>query len=335
MEKNTLDITWGTIVKIFFALSVVYFLYQIGDILVLFLFALIISIMLSPAIDLMRRLRINRSVAVIFIYIVVFGSLSFLLYLGVPGFAKEIRDFSILVPEYFEKMTPFMQKLGVEALESVDNLLDYLKESSDAIAANVFNALVVVFGGIFSTLFVITMSIFLSLEGNIVEKAIGKLTSLDNRTQALSIWKKCRSQVSRWFLVRVVASVFVGLLSYLVFYLFDVNYALLFAVIAGFFNFIPYIGPIVSAGLFFVVISLDSLEKAIFTLIAFVIIQTIESSILSPLLSRRFMGVSPVLVLMAIVIGGSLWGALGAFLAIPILGILFEFFKEYVEKKNE
>lgn len=334
MERSLLDISWGTVVKVILAVVSVYFLYQISDILVLFIFALIISIMLNPAVDLLRRLRIPRGVAVIFIYFGFFGLLSFFIYLGIPGFVKEIREFSLLLPQYFERMSPFMQQLGVEAFESVDVFFETLRESSEAIAQNVFNVLVIIFGGMFSALFVITMSVFLSLEGSIVEKGIGKFTSVNNRENALTIWKKCRKQVSNWFLGRVLAGIFVGLLSFLVFYLFDVNYALLFALIAGLFNFIPYLGPVVSGGLFFVIIALDSVEKAVFVLIAFAIIQTIESSVLTPLLSRRFMGVSPALVLIAIVIGGSLWGALGAFLAIPILGILFEFSKEYLEQKE-
>ncbi len=335
MEKSVLDITWGTIFKFLLAVVGVYFLYQIADILVLFLFALIISIMLNPAVSLVRRLRIPRSVAVIAIYFGFFGILSFAIYLGVPGLADEVSEFYYSVPEYFERISPVMQKLGVEALESADSFLELLRDSSDAIAAGVFNALIVIFGGLFSAIFVITMAIFLSLEGNVVEKTIGKLAPAEKRTQALSLWKRARNQVSNWFLGRVLAGLFVGVLSYIVFYLFDVNYALLFALIAGLFNFIPYIGPVVSGGIFFVIISLTSLEKAVFVLIAFGIIQTIESSVITPLLSRRFMGVSPVLVLIAIVIGGALWGALGAFLAIPILGILFEFFKEYLDRSKD
>lgn len=334
MQKNVLDISWGAILKVFLALVVVYFLYQITDILVLFLFALVISMLFNPSVEFLRKVRIPRPVAVLFIYLSFFGILSLLVYLGVPGFAREIREFSTLVPEYLEKMSPLMQSIGMQAFESVDSIMELLKESSDKIAASMINALVAIFGGAFTTMFVITMAIFLSLEGNPVEKAIGVFASSDRRERALSIWRRCRVQVSSWFLVRILACLFVGISSYLVFYLFGVNYALLFSVIAGFFNLIPFIGPLVSGILFFIIISLDSVTKAAFVVLAFMIIQTIESSVLSPVLSRRFMGVSPVLVLIAIVIGGSLWGILGAFLAIPLLGILFEFFKEYMQKKN-
>ncbi len=335
MDKNILDISWSTIFKVFVALVIFYILFQITDIVVMFVFALVISMLFNPAIDYLSRFHIPRVVSVISIYLGVFGLISFLIYLGVPSFTKEIRDFSALIPDYIDKMGPFMQSIGVQAFESTEVLMNAIKDSSEAIANNVFNALIVIFGGLSTTLFVLTMAIFISLEGNGVEKAIAIFSKPDGKERALSIWRKCRNQVSSWFLVRILCGLFIGIGSYIIFSLFNVNYAILFAVIAGVFNFVPFIGPFISAILFFVIISLDSVTKALFVVAAFSVIQIIESSILTPMLSRKFMGVSPVLVLLAIVIGGSLWGVLGAFLAIPLLGIIFEFFKEYMINKHK
>ena len=50
---------------------------------------------------------------------------------------------------------------------------------------------------------------------------------------------------------------------------------------------------------------------------------------------KKFAGIPPVLVLLSLVIGGTLWGVLGALLAIPLFGILFEFFKEFLQKKRD
>lgn len=135
-------------------------------------------------------------------------------------------------------------------------------------------------------------------------------------------------------MVRILACLFVGVSSFLVFYLFEINYAIIFAIVGGLLNFIPFAGPAIAGLLFFVITALDSITQAFFVLIAYMIIQAIEGSVITPSLSKKIMGVSPVLVLIALVVGGSLWGALGAFLAIPLLGIVFEFFKMFLEKKN-
>ena len=335
MEKNTLDISWGTILKISLAAIGFFFLYQISDILILFIFALIISILASPGVRFFKKLGVPKSLAVGAVYILALGVISFFLYLAIPAFSTEVRQFTRLMPEYFEAVSPFLEDVGVEAFESVEGFLDSLHESSEMIAANALNALIAFFGGLFTTIFLVTMAIFLSLEENPIEKVIGVVFSEKDKNQALVVWRKAKRQVTSWFFTRILACIFVGITSYIAFYLFNVEYALLFAVMAGLFNFIPYVGPVVAGGLFFVVILLDSAWKAVFALVAFGIIQTIESSVLTPILSKKYMGLSPVLVLIALIVGGTLWGFLGALLSIPLLGIVFEFFKEFLERRQK
>ncbi len=334
-KKPTLDISWGSILKISLAVISFYIFYQIVEILILFVFALIISILFSPGVDFLKKIGIPRAVAVLSVYSLIFGFLSFVVYLAVPAFSTEVREFSRLVPEYFDKVAPVLEGLGVQAFETVEGFLDSLYESSEMIAASVFNVLAVIFGGVFTTIFVLTMAIFLSLEGDGIEKGIRLIFPDKEKNQALVVWKKAKKQVTNWFFVRILACLFVGVSSYIAFALFNVEYAFLFSLIAGLLNFIPYVGPAVAGGIFLLVILLDSAWKALFAVIAFAIIQLIESSALSPVLSKRYMGVSPVLVLIAITTGGILWGFLGAFLAIPLLGIIFEFFKEFIERRKK
>ncbi|MEA3505932.1 MAG: AI-2E family transporter, partial [Elusimicrobiota bacterium] len=75
--------------------------------------------------------------------------------------------------------------------------------------------------------------------------------------------------------------------------------------------------------------------KALFILIAFVIIQLIEGNVLTPVLTKKFVGLPPVLVLIALMVGGKLWGILGAILAIPLLGLLYEFLRDFLKKRKE
>ena len=100
-------------------------------------------------------------------------------------------------------------------------------------------------------------------------------------------------------------------------------------------DFIPVLGPIFAAVIAFVFIALDSWLKAIFVSIAFVLIQQIEGNILSPILTRKFVGLPPVLVLVSLAIGAKLLGILGAILAIPLAGIIFEFLKDFLKRKKE
>ncbi len=333
-NKQTLDISWGAIIKIFVAVIVVYLLYQVAEVLIWVVFAFVISILFNPIVDFLRKLHIPRLIGVIAVYFSFFGIVSLLAYIVTPGLYAEIKNFSLLLPEYIERVSPFLRYIGIEGFATLDEIVESLQASSDEVTKGVFNALVIIFGGVSSAFFIITMAIFLSLEGNSVEKAIDLLTPDKKKNQALFVWKKCRNQVGSWFLIRIIAGFFVAITSFVIFYLFGVKYALLFAVVGGIFNFVPFAGPAIAALLFFVVTSLESLTQALFVLVAFMIIQMIEGSIITPALSKKIMGISPALVLVSIVIGGSLWGILGAFLAIPLMGIVFEFTKTFLEKKK-
>ena len=68
---------------------------------------------------------------------------------------------------------------------------------------------------------------------------------------------------------------------------------------------------------------------------AFILIQQIENNILTPILAKRFVDIPPVLVLLSLVIGGELLGVLGAILAVPLGGILFELIRDFLKKRRE
>ncbi len=334
-NERILDISWPTIFRLSVAIVCFFLLFLVRDILMSLIFALIISILFNPAIDFLSRRRIPRPLAVVFIYLGVFGLISLAIYAIVPLFVSEIGQFVDLLPQYIERMSPTLQSLGIEAFNDVNSLAEAFGQNLQSAVKNIFSALSVIFGSIFSTFFVVMVAAFLSAEENIVEKTIALFTPKRHEAYAANLWKRCQAKVSGWFLSRVLASLFVGVLSYIAFLLFNVKYAFSLGLLAGLLNFVPIIGSLFVAVLIFLIVSLDSLLRAVFVLVVFGLIQQIESSVLVPLLSRKFMGMPPVLVLASLVIGAKLWGFLGAILAIPLAGILFEFLRDFLKKQKE
>lgn len=334
-SEKILDISWRTIAKISIAVACFYILYSIRDILIWFIFALTISVLFNPAVSFLQRRKIPRGLAVVFMYVGVFGILSILIYLVVPIFVSEIQAFLESFPGYFEKISPPLQGLGFQAFESIESFLKVLGSSLEGMADNIFSALFSIFGGVFSALFVIITAIFLSLEEKGVERTLMLLFPKKYEAQVLSVWARCQKKVAGWFGARMLAGLFVGIASYITFLLFNVDYPFTLALFAGAFNFIPYVGPLLTGVVLFLIIFPTEMFKAIFVLIAFGLIQQIEGSILSPILMKKFIGLPPALVLVSLVVGASLWGLLGAILAVPLFGILFEFFKEFLEKRRD
>ncbi len=163
-SERILDISWGTILKISVAVLSFYILYQIRDILVWFTIALMISILVNPVVDFLRKLKIPRVLAVIFVYVGVFGISCLLVYLTIPVFISEIQQISQILPQYFEKVSPPLRGLGVRAFDDIETFVDILGGALDRIAANILNILFLIFGGIFAAIFILTLAIFLSIE---------------------------------------------------------------------------------------------------------------------------------------------------------------------------
>ena len=333
-NEKLLDISWGTIFKIFVAVISFYLLYQIRDILVWFVFALIISVLFNPAVNFLRKLKIPRSLAVLFVYTAFFGILTLIIYFTVPLFISEIKQFSQILPEYFERISPPLKGLKIEAFQDIETFFNALGEILNKIITNIANILFVIFGGIFATIFILTLAIYISLNEKGIEKSILIFFPKKYETNILSIWERCQKKVSGWFLTRILACLFVGVVSFVVFLVFNTPYPFSLGLLAGVLNFIPIVGPLITGIFIFVIISLESISKAIFVIIAFTLIQQVENNILTPLISKRFVGLPPILVLMSLAIGGILWGFLGAILAIPLAGILYEFLKEFLEKRK-
>lgn len=332
---RSLDISWTSILKVGIAALGFYMFYLIRDILIWCVFALIISILFNPAIDFLHKRRIPRVLSVIFIYVGTFGIISFIIYLITPLFIIEIQNFSQAFPEYFETISPAFRALGVQAFSDIESFLGLVNRSLEAMAANILSVSFIIFGGIFSTIFILTVAIFLSLEEKAVERALSLLFPSKYEAYAFDLWQRSQQKVSGWFLTRILASIFVGGASYLIFLIFNTKYPFTMGLIAGIFNFIPIIGPIVTGFLIFILAFAENELRAIFVLIAFILIQQIENNILTPVLAKRFVNIPPVLVIISLVAGGKLLGFLGALLAIPLAGILFEFVRDFLKERKK
>lgn len=333
--ERLLDISWGTIFKLSIAGFVVYLLFLVKDILVWVLFGLIISIIFDPVIDFLQKRRIPRTIGTVAVYSTLFLFLALTIYGSSPFFVNEIQRFSQLLPQYFESISPFLQGLGIGAFDNTQTFIDTVSGGVEKLGANILSALFAIFGGIFATFFVISIAIFLSIEEKSIERTITLLSPKRYEAFALHIWSRSQRQVSGWFLMRVLGSLFVGVATYIALIILNVPYPMSLGLLSGVLNFIPIVGPLLTGILIGTVVALDSVLKAGFVILSLILIQQIENNILTPLLTTRFIGLPPVLVLIALAIGGQLWGVMGAILAIPLAGIIFEFVRDFLKKRKE
>ncbi len=333
--ENSLDISWKTILKVLITGFVLYILFLARHIIIWLLFAVIISLLVEPVIKFLRRIYVPKFLAVMLVYLSILSIIGLIIYFTAPILIFEINQFIQNIPDYFNKVNPFLQDIGIDIAKDFDSfsasLLSNIKENSSSI----MKAVSVFFGGLSSTIFIFTLAFFISLEEKGLENFLVLLVPKKYESTVLTIAKRSQFKVAAWFGVRILACLFVGTASFIVLFLLGVKYAFILSLISGVLNFVPYIGPAITSIVVLSSIGIsDSWVVAIYALIALLIVQEIENKLLTPLLSKKFLDFPPVLVLLSLLIGGTIFGFLGMIFLVPVGGIIYEFAKEFLEKRK-
>lgn len=156
-----------------------------------------------------------------------------------------------------------------------------------------------------------------------------KLKSINNTG------KEINHIISRFIRGQLLDALLVGLLSSIGLTIIGLDYAFLIGFAAGIANIIPYVGPVVGC-IPAIIIGLLSPNPivALWAILVFFIVQQLDGAVISPKVVGDSTGLHPVFIMMAIIIGGSLYGILGMMLSVPIMGILKLFLFKYIHKKQ-
>jgi predicted PurR-regulated permease PerM len=270
------------------------------------------------------------------VYLSSFGVIGLLIYISAPIFIDELKQLTHYLPGYFVQVNPVLKQLGINVAQNFSDLTQTLTTELSESSQGIINGLMLLFGGLAATAFIFTISFFLSLEDRATERFLLMLVPQKYEDQIKAIFERVQEKVAGWFGARLLACLFVGVASYIVFFIFGIKYAFLLALICGIFNFVPYVGPWVSGVVLvvFIAVSSGSWLTVLYVLIATSIVQEVENKILTPLLMKRMTDIPPVLVLLSLLLGAKIFGFLGMIFAVPVFGIVYEFMKEFLEKRR-
>ncbi|MDK2949078.1 MAG: hypothetical protein PWQ56_243 [Patescibacteria group bacterium] len=328
-----IDISWQTIFKIVFVILLFYAIFILKSIIGWVVLGLVISILINPLID---ALKINRAVSSVIVYFALLFILGFFIFLIVPPLIVEVQSFANTFGDYFKEIPVFLSHLGLDySLKGFYDLGSQFNETLIKISSNIFNIFAGLFGSIFAGITVFTLALFFSIEKFDIIKGIKMVTPKKFEEQVLDRWKRSQKHVVGWFGSRIISSIFIGVTTFAFCVIFNIKFALIWGLLSGILNIIPMIGPVISGILIALFVLFDSLPKAIGVTVFLIIIQQIESNVLMPVLTKKINGLPVSLVLISILVGGALWGIMGAILAIPVAGILFEILRDYFKSKKE
>jgi len=342
-QKVLIDISYESILRVFAVVFALFFLYYILDVIFIVFVAVLLALTMEPAVDSMQKKNgIPRVFGAGALFVSTLSIIALIIYAITPTLAHEIGQMATSLPVYMEKidfeyLIDGGESMGLDA-SAVQDILVQASTALKNAAAYLITGTMGFLGGIFSVILIIVIAFYLVLEDNGIEKLVRAATlPEETHKRVMQIVKKIEKKLGQWFIGQITLGVIVGTLSLIGLSIIGVPYALVLALIAGTLELIPYIGPMLSA-IPAVLIGLTvSPTVAALTFILYFMIQEFENYLIVPKVMEKSVGLHPVIIIIAAVIGGQLGGVPGMILAVPIatiVSIIVEDFRNEREKES-
>ncbi len=304
-------ISTRTILILLAAVLALWLLVQISGILLSVFVALILTLGLNPLVDWLTEQKFSRILAVTLTYIFFLGLVVGLFAMALPLIVSQLQKLIERLPFYVSSISiPGLEDFGGQFL---DTLVSEISKATGDVVKVTLN----LFSNAFSVVTVLVLTFYFLLDyPNLKEKFLGLYTK-DSKKRVADLIDEIEIKIGSWLRGQVSLMFIVGLASFVGLSLLRIDYALSLAVIAGFLEIIPMIGPIVSFVPAGIVASAKSPLSVALVALLYILIQQLESNFVVPKVMEKAVGFSPIVTLIAILVGGKLFGILGALLSIP------------------
>ena len=244
--------------------------------------------------------------------------------------ARQSEALGELIPGAWEAAQARLDAWGLG--QAAEEWASTLRAGGGAIA-NIGNLAVTIGNGLADLLLVIFGGIYLAAQPDLYRTGLLKLVPARGRALAADALGASGTALRLWLLGRMVSMGVVGILTWIGLSIIGVPSALSLGLLAALLEFVPFIGPIISAVPAILLAFAGSPEQALWTALLFLAIQQFEGNVLEPLVQQRAVDLPPALLLFALVAGGLIFGIVGLLLAAPLTVVLYVLVKRlYVQE---
>jgi len=345
--KVTIDTS--TIVRFLLWSGFAILLFYLRSILFIVLAAIVISSAVEPGVRFFVKRRIPRVFSVVIIYFVMIA-LALSIFVGVlPSLLTEMSGVVANIPTYLGQLNDIIPLLDESILQgyvpivseiaaniSNPSFLAAVNTSISGVSGTVFTNVGVIISNLLNFILIFVLSFYFSVTEDGVGNFLRIVTPIRYEGYVSGLWKRTKEKIGSWMQGQLLLAVLVGLMVYLGLLLGGVKHALLLAFLAAIFELIPVFGPVLAAIPAIVLTLLDrGLVGGLGVFLWYLLVQQFENHLFYPLVVRKIVGISPLLVILALVIGGKLGGILGVILSVPASVLLVEFLDDVDKRKAE
>jgi predicted PurR-regulated permease PerM len=326
--------TWLPVVALaavlvtFVVMSTLFVVPRLGQLASWIVVAFFLSLALEPAVNWFARRGWRRGVATGLVMLIFAGIGVLMIVLIVPSVIEGIVQFADDLPELLADANRFTDRIGIDLTsEQTEEAVAGLQAALRSLAGNVLQGAIGVGVAIVEGLFTIaTIGMFLFYfvaEGPRFRRTVCSFLPPQTQRRVLSDWEIAIDKTGGYFYSRLLLASISGFATFIVLTVLDQPFAAPLAVFVGLVSqFIPTVGTYIAMIVPIVLALLTDPPDAIILLVFFTAYQQLENLVLSPKISAKTMTVHPAVAFGAVIMGGALFGAMGAFLALPVAATL-------------
>jgi predicted PurR-regulated permease PerM len=314
-------------------------LYWLRDILTPIFLAFMIAYLLDPVVDRLETWRLPRAAAVALVLFGFLGAIAGFLLLVVPDVAKDVATVVRELPSHAQralaKAEPWLTKQGIQVPHTADEWIASLKGQTDNLSSSmlapvgvflksVIGGTASMIGAVLGALIVPILAVYLLNDFDRMIAAIRELIPPRWQPTVVTYAKEIDQVLSQFMRGQVTVMAILAVLYGGSYWLIGVRLAIPIGIAAGILNFVPYVGGMFAlvAGIFMTLIGGGGMTQIFLVVAAYAVVQTLEGFVITPRIVGESVGLSELWVLVALFIGGEIFGFLGVLLAVPAAAVI-------------
>lgn len=322
-----------------------------------FIWAFVFAYLLNPLmVRLERRIGIRRGLAILIIYTMIIGLVIVILTFITPKIMSSIGEIIEQIPDYIKATEDYfidkienlkiLKKYNVDSYleENLNNVIEQINgafnlETGTAFTKAALLKALSVTSAFFSFFMGLVISVYMLLDKEIFARGIKRILYAIFKKQTADEVLEFGSTVNKifgqYFNGKLLDSIIIGIICLIGLSIMKVKFALLLSIIIGFTNMIPYFGPMFGAVPAVIITLFSNPVQALWVLLFILVLQQFDGLYLGPKILGEKVGLRPFWIILAIIVGGKLFGVLGMLLGAPFTAVIIEFFQRFVNKRLE
>lgn len=294
-----------------------------------FLIAGFLAYLIYPFIIFLHRHQIHKGLAVLLIYFLFFGGISYLFYHVYPLVIHQLKDLTESFPEIYKlyddtiyKVYDFTSFLPETVHDKLDELQLNIENSLGGLLDKLMHGFTHLFDMVVMLSVIPVLVFYFIKDHQQITTYLVRFIPKKNQPKVKRILLEIDESLGGYIRGQLFVCLFVALATLLAFKWLDVPYALLLALLFGLTNLIPYFGAIIaSVPAVFLAFTISG-KLVVYVLISVILIQAVESNLVSPYVVGRSINIHPIAIIFVLLLGSGLFGIAGMIFAVPVLTLL-------------